>query len=403
MNKWLVYIFATTLLYGQAYAPVVPFKTTVSGLSSAPASSYTNAVAIITDGASACDTTTGGGSYRVLISSNGTSWGPVNGCSGSGGGLLTFESNGTAVGSPRAIGNWIAGSGITNALSDTGSVININQSVDTSVIQSKANLQTGSAPTTITSASGSGTTYTASGTPTFTAYSTGMSLRWTIDTLSTCTSACTLNLDTLGAIGVKDYQGNALALHALVPGSTYTITFNGTNFLCSECGIASNVTLPYSLTQLNTSAVMTGSPVTIYTFTLPALATAGAQNSCLAIEYQAGYNASALTVMNLIIDGATNIRSNNPGGSGGYWFFETLRYCNSTAQSAQTMLTIDGHYSTSFSGGSTVLGGGWIDTLYGNGVVTPTAVNWATGHTLTLSFTGASGTAYAMYMKVRVE
>src|SRR5215467_684844 len=116
-----------------------------------------------------------------------------------GGGALTIENNGTAVGA-RGVANYISGSGIQNTISDTGSQINIQQNVDTSVIASKATAQSG-AFLLCSAASGSPTAYTCAMSPTLTVYTVGMVLNFRPD-VNGAGGAMTLNCDTLGAIAL---------------------------------------------------------------------------------------------------------------------------------------------------------------------------------------------------------
>lgn len=78
----LTFVLAV-LCRAQATGPVADFTTTVAGLP--PAASFTNKKVLITDGASACDVTIGGGTTRVMAVSNGTNWVAPN-CGAGGGG-----------------------------------------------------------------------------------------------------------------------------------------------------------------------------------------------------------------------------------------------------------------------------------------------------------------------------
>jgi hypothetical protein len=62
--------------------------------------------------------------------------------SGSGSGSVTIENDGTVVGT-RPVENFVHGTGLVTILSDTGTRVNIQQSVDTAVIQSKVSEQSG--------------------------------------------------------------------------------------------------------------------------------------------------------------------------------------------------------------------------------------------------------------------
>ena len=90
---------------------------------------------------------------------------------GSGGGSLAIDNNGTLVGS-RGVMNLIGGVGVINTISDTGTQINVQQSVDTSVIPSKATAQSGAMF--LCTAAGSSNAYTCAMSPTLQGYTTGM-------------------------------------------------------------------------------------------------------------------------------------------------------------------------------------------------------------------------------------
>jgi hypothetical protein len=168
----------------------------------------------------------------------------VQGTGGGSGGTLTVQNNGATVGS-RGTANFIPGAGIVNLITDTGTAINIQQSADTAVMLSKVTNQAGT-PLLCASASGSGTTYSCSLSPTLTTYTTGMVLYWKIDVANTSVNP-TLNVDTLGAKPLVDYQANALTVGALVSGAEVPIWYDGTNLRCMTCGLGSSNTASLSL------------------------------------------------------------------------------------------------------------------------------------------------------------
>jgi hypothetical protein len=185
--------------------------------------------------------------------------------SGGGNGTLAIQNNGTTVGT-RGTANFIPGAGIINLITDTGSAIDIQQTADTAVLLSQVTNQAGT-PLLCASASGSGTTYTCALTPTLTTYTTGMVLYWKIDT-SSITASPTLNVDTLGAKNVVDYQGNALTVGVLVGGSEVPISYDGTNMRCMTCGLVASGGTVGSFNSIssgtNTTAAMTvGSGATL--------------------------------------------------------------------------------------------------------------------------------------------
>jgi len=142
----------------------------------------------------------------------------------SGGGSLAFDNNGTLVGS-RNVLNLIGGVGVVNTISDTGTQINIQQSVDTSVIPSKASAQSGAMW--LCSSAGSSSAYTCGLSPTLQTYTIGMVLAWKPH-VSGAGGATTLNVDTLGAVTVKQADGVTDPTSAdIVGGRLYKIWHDG--------------------------------------------------------------------------------------------------------------------------------------------------------------------------------
>ena len=147
--------------------------------------------------------------------------------SGGGGGSLAIDNNGTLVGS-RNVMNLIGGVGVVNTISDTGTQINVQQSVDTSVIPSKANAQSGAMW--LCNAAGSSSAYTCGLSPTLQAYTAGMVLAWKPN-VNGAGGATTLNVDTLGAVTVKQADGVTDPVSAdIVAGRLYTVWHDGTVF-----------------------------------------------------------------------------------------------------------------------------------------------------------------------------
>jgi hypothetical protein len=147
---------------------------------------------------------------------------------GGGGGSLTVQANGTTVGS-RGIEDFISGTGVLNALSDTGTQINIQQTADTAVLLSRSTEQAG---TTVlcAPASGSGSAYTCALSPTLTAYTSGMALHWRPD-VNGAGGATTLNIDTLGAVAVKQFDGTTDPTDAdIVANRLFSLWYDGTVF-----------------------------------------------------------------------------------------------------------------------------------------------------------------------------
>jgi hypothetical protein len=140
---------------------------------------------------------------------------------------VTVSSNGTPVGSPRQTINFVSGAGIANAVTDTGSAINVSQGTD-STIPTKSSLQSGAA-TTVTVTGSNPTTYVGSVTPALATY-TGAVLTWTPGT--GCTPGpVTININGLGAVPVVEASGATNPVAADCAATNIdTIAFDGTRF-----------------------------------------------------------------------------------------------------------------------------------------------------------------------------
>jgi hypothetical protein len=146
---------------------------------------------------------------------------------GSGGGSLAIDNNGTLVGS-RNVMNLIGGVGVVNTISDTGTQINVQQSVDTSVIPSKATAQSGAMF--LCNSAGSSNAYTCGMSPTLQGYTTGMVLAWKPN-VNGAGGATTLNVDTLGSVSLKQADGVTDPASAdIVAGRLYNVWHDGTVF-----------------------------------------------------------------------------------------------------------------------------------------------------------------------------
>lgn len=146
---------------------------------------------------------------------------------GGGSGIVAIDNNGTLVGS-RNVMNLIGGVGVVNTISDTGTQINIQQSVDTSVIPSKATAQSGAMS--LCSSAGSSNAYTCGMSPTLQAYTAGMVLAWKPN-VNGAGGATTLNVDTLGAVALKQADGVTDPASAdIVAGRLYNVWHDGTVF-----------------------------------------------------------------------------------------------------------------------------------------------------------------------------
>lgn len=144
------------------------------------------------------------------------------------GGTLTVNSGTTTVGM-RPIMSFTAGLGMLLSLSDTGTAISVQPSVDPAVVSTRAAEQTGGALL-CRSSSGSATTYTCSLSPTLSSYTNGMVLHWIPDVAATG-GATTLNVDTLGAVAVKLPDGTTDPTQGdVVAGRLKELWFDGTVF-----------------------------------------------------------------------------------------------------------------------------------------------------------------------------
>jgi len=122
----------------------------------------------------------------------------------SGQGGVTLSSDGVTIGTEPAQ-NMIGGTGIVNAISDTGSRFDIVHMIDTAVVETRATAQSGTGLF-CASAGGSGQNYTCSMTPTLAAYTQGMLIRWKPDVTGTG-GPTTLSIDALNAAPVKMDDG----------------------------------------------------------------------------------------------------------------------------------------------------------------------------------------------------
>jgi hypothetical protein len=162
---------------------------------------------------------TAGNTWSVLGSGGGSGGGP---------GTLTIASNGTVVGT-RGIANFLPGTGILNLLADTGTMLNIQQSVDTAVVLTRGGHQSGQTLL-CGSASGSGSNFTCAMSPTLTGYQRGMVLEWTPD-VDGAGGAATLNIDLLGAKAIKLADGVTDPFASdIAGGRLQPIWFDGVNF-----------------------------------------------------------------------------------------------------------------------------------------------------------------------------
>ena len=182
-------------------------------------------------------------------------WSPQAG-SGGGSGSLSIESNGTPVGS-RSAANFIAGAGLTNVLTDTGSAVNVQFGLDTAVIETKQGEQGGTALL-CASHGGSNTAYQCSLSPTSVTYSSGMVLHWLPD-VNGAGGATTLNVDGLGAapLMLPDGTTNPSASD-IAAGRLYEVWYDGGVFRlfsnATAAGLQMADTLAPTATQSSASS-----------------------------------------------------------------------------------------------------------------------------------------------------
>ena len=143
-----------------------------------------------------------------------------------GGTNVTVNNANVLVGSRPTL-DFSTGQGAVEAISDTGSAIAIQSSIDTAFVQTKPGQQAGTAL--LCASTSAGPAHQCSLTPTLTAYSNGMVLYWSPD--ANPAGAITLNVDLLGAVGVKLADGAAdPAPGDLVAGRLEAIWYDGSKF-----------------------------------------------------------------------------------------------------------------------------------------------------------------------------
>lgn len=155
-------------------------------------------------------------------------WTLQSGGGGGGSGNVNIENAGSPVGSSSTL-NFLGGSGILYALSNTGSAISIETSANSAVTPTLASEQATSSRL-CASSSGSATAYTCALSPTLTAYTPGMVLDWKPD-VNASGGPATLNVDTLGAAPLTLADGaTAPGAGDIVAGRMQQIWYDGANF-----------------------------------------------------------------------------------------------------------------------------------------------------------------------------
>lgn len=147
-------------------------------------------------------------------------WGALGGLS-----AVTVQSNGTVVGSRGTI-NIVPGSGIVPTVSDTGTKINIQSALDTTVAETRLNEAAG-ADLLVTPASGSGTAYVGCPVGVTPPLTTGMVVHLVPDVSSTG-GATTFNYCGTGPIALTEADGvTNLAASDLVLGRQQDVWYDG--------------------------------------------------------------------------------------------------------------------------------------------------------------------------------
>jgi hypothetical protein len=144
----------------------------------------------------------------------------------------------------RSVLNWIPGLGLLSVIVDTGAQINIQDTVDSAVILTRAAQQSGQGLLCASNTS-SATTYGCALAPTLTAYQTGMVVRWTPD-IDGAGGSMSLNIDLLGSRPIKSADGTSnLLVKDAIAGRMYTLWFDGVNFrLIAAPGVIVASSLP---------------------------------------------------------------------------------------------------------------------------------------------------------------
>lgn len=152
-------------------------------------------------------------------------WALQSGGGGGGGGSLTIDSGSTVVGS-RGVANFIAGTGVLNLISDTGTQINIQQNVDSAYVLTRAQAQAGT-DVTLGCTTGSSTIYGCSPNGNaLSAYTDQQRLAWKPDV--SCGAAPTINISSLGAKQLYRSDGTAIQAGDCTAGTQVGIWYDAT-------------------------------------------------------------------------------------------------------------------------------------------------------------------------------
>ena len=181
-----------------------------------------------------------GAALYVCLSAN--LWSLQSGASG-GGGSITVQSDGTWVGSVPTH-NYLSGNGVLKALSNNGTRIDIVNLIDTAVVQTHDNEQSGR-DVLCASASASSSNYSCLVTPPISVLTRGMTLHWIPD-LASAGGATTLQVDAMNPVavklddGVSDPSSGDIAAGRMLP-----IWYDGTVFrMISSIAVSAEIARP---------------------------------------------------------------------------------------------------------------------------------------------------------------
>ena len=277
-----------------------------------------------------------------------------------------------------------SGISITNGDGISG---NPTVAADTTVVLSRATDQAGTDKSCASSDS-AGTSYTCTLTPTLTGYTTNMVLYWTRTNGCTSGTSLQLNVDTLGAKSVYAADGSTVLTTAECGANRRLILiYDGTNFRAVGGTVnSSGGTTPYSQAIVNTTAAMTGSDVTVATFSnVPALAAGACYTLTVGLNSVGASWGSTLKV-----DGTAVMTINSSGNFGSdVSYHAEIKYCNTSGQTTQRLFVTRGGYGTGFPAA-----GAGITSYFGSNQVLAATnnIDWSTSHTVTITGNSSSGT-----------
>jgi hypothetical protein len=155
-------------------------------------------------------------------------WQPQTPASGSGT-SITLQSSGVTIGN-RPAWNVLPGLGLIWALTDTGSALTLQASVDTAVIQTRGSAQSGGFIYCPASGTAGGSQFTCSLAPVLTSYTPGMVLHFQ-PSVNNAGGTVTLNVDSLGSKQIKLQNGTSdPGANNFVAGQLYGLWYDGTQF-----------------------------------------------------------------------------------------------------------------------------------------------------------------------------